>query len=404
MGTYDPLPVDGDTSWGPDIRTAITGLDKRMLAQEATGKIYLEDFSTGSDDGDLTAALSASAAETYPSTIVLSNVQNTFTTANRDAFSGMRIQGPDGYGNPERLSSTKMPGRVHLNFNGSWFRNPLNSDVYSVSLHNMSFTGGGAAAGPNILGQNGSGTWYCLSMRDIFTSSLRTVLGTQSTKLLITAANFTGDWEVNNCYNGAFHMGGSDNTLWTDGMLLDSGTAFATAGSSNGQYHLWCDSLDKTFIGPLYITAEGAWNGIRVSGPVYNNGATNQGVLWMRGLRVEGRNPGAPCNGALIRVEGGMMNLRDSWIAYGMDSPSTPGHSPTDAGCIHQTAGAVLLDGITYDRVTSQAETVPFAYCNGGQMRVQNIWSASRGGTWAGLPRVDQAAGTVIADASVTVI
>ena len=69
----------------------------------------------------------------------------------------------------------------------------------------------------------------------------------------MTASQFDGYWETNNSYNGAFQIGGSDNTLWPDGMLFDSGTAFNSAGSAAGQFHLWCDYLEKTFIGPLYI-------------------------------------------------------------------------------------------------------------------------------------------------------
>ena len=85
-----------------------------------------------------------------------------------------------------------------------------------------------------------------------------------------------------------------------------------------------------------------------------------------------------------------------------MVSPATPGHSPQDAGMIHQTAGQLLVDGCTYDRATGVAETVPFVYSAGGKARVSNTFIGSKGGTWSGLPRVTGSG--VTADNSVTVI
>lgn len=365
------------------------------------GRVFLDDYAGADDDAKLTAALTEVSADTYPRTITLRARAYTFTTANRVAFTGLRIEGPPGYGNPER-GQTKMPSRVTLSMSGPWFINPLNTDVFSVSFHQLSFTGGSSAS---LIGQNGSGTWYCLSMRDIYSSGLRTVIGTQATKVLMTAASFTGDWEINNCYNGAFHMGGSDNVFWSDGMLLDSGTAFNTAGSATGQYHIWFDYMQKSHIGPLYITAEGPWAGIRISGGAYNSASSNiGGPLSFYGIRLEGRNTNQPSDGSLVRVEGGYVNFRDCWFGFAMQSPASQGHTPQDAGVIHvMSSGAVLVDGCTYTRATGVAETVPFIYSNStAPVRVRNIWG---GETWSGLPRVQQAAGSgVNGDGSVTII
>jgi hypothetical protein len=372
----------------------------------------LSSFSGVSNDDKLTTALTASAAETYPFAVLIDNDQQwTFTTSNRVAFDGMRIVGPPGYSNPERLSSTKMASRVHLNFSGSWFRNPVGADVFSVAFHNLSFTGGGGASGPNVIGQNGSGTWYCLEMRNIYSSSLRTVVGTQATAVLLTAAQFDGSWEINNCYNGAFHMGGSDNTFWPQGMLLDSGTGFATAGSANGQYHLWFDFMEKSHIGPLYITCEGAWNGVRVQGSLTPHTFTSTsanlgGPLTFYGTRIEGRNQANPCNGSVFRQEGGIVRLRDCWLAYGMASPSTPGHSPQDAGMYHMTGGVLLADGTTYDKTTSVALSVPLFYVAAGEARIFNVARGARGGSWSTTrPTVDEVtASTVTGDTTITVV
>lgn len=349
------------------------------------GAVPLDSFAGATDDAKLTAAMSAVAADTYPRAIQLTNRDHAFSQINRTAFSGLRIMGPRGYGNPERNGGTKMSSRISLTGAGPWLTDG-GATVYGLSLYNLNFVGG---SGATVLGAGG-GSFYCLAMRDIYSSGLKSVLGTQTSKLLITAAQLDGSWEINNCYSGAFHLGGSDNTLWPAGMLLDSGTAFATAGAANGQYHLWLDGLDKTYIGPIYITAEGAWNALRVSGSGFNSTSTNQGgPVVIHGAKFEGRNPGAPCNGALVRQDGGILTLRDCWVSYGMASPSTPGHTPADAGMVHQEAGQLLVTGCTYDRATGVAETVPFVYTNSNaDCIVSNTTRAARGGTWTGRPRV----------------
>lgn len=370
------------------------------------GSVSLDSFAGASDDAKLDAALAAVAADTYPRTIALSNRQYSFATGNRVAFTGMRIAGPGGYGNPERNSATKMPSRVALSMSGQpWFHNN-GVDVFEVSLHRLSFTGG---SGATVLGQSGGGTWYCTSMRDIFSSGLKSVLGTLATKILMTAASFTGDWEINNCYGTAFHIGGSDNVFWSNGMLLDSGTAFNTSGGANGQYHLWLDGCEKSDIGPLYVTAEGAWNGVLVSGAAFGSTSNNQGgPLNFHGMRLEGRNAGAPCNGSLFRQEGGIVILRDCWISYGMANPATPGHSPQDAGIIHHSGGTLLVDGCTYDHATSVSEATPWIYTSSsGDCMVYSAMRASKGGVWSGRPRVARSAATAenrLTDATTTLI
>jgi hypothetical protein len=334
---------------------------------------------------------------------MLSNRQYNFATGGLTPYAGMRIWGPVGYSNPEQASQTKMASEIHLTMTGGWFVNSAAGNTFSVSFGQLSFVGGSSAS---VITQGGAGgVLYCLQMRDISSTGLLSVLGTQASKLLITAATFDGGaWEINNCYSGAFHLGGSDNTLWPNGMLLDSATAFNTAGSAQGQYHLWLDYCSKTYIGPIYITCEGAWAGVKISGPAYNSGNTSDAMANFHGARIEGRNPGAPCDGANVRVEGGLATFNDCWFAYGMQTPTSMGHSPADAGVIHQTSGRVTIIGGAYDRTGSQAETVPFGYSAGGMMRVRDLAVGSRGGTWSGLPRVAAAGGTVVVDDTATAV
>jgi hypothetical protein len=105
----------------------------------------------------------------------------------------------------------------------------------------------------------------------------------------------------------------------------------------------------------------------------------------------EGRNSGAPCNGSIFRLNGGLATLRDVTVNYGMASAASQSHSPTDAGIIHvYGTGRLLADGLTYDRATSVAESVPLVYiASGAKARVFNTETLSKSVTWTGLPRVD---------------
>jgi hypothetical protein len=384
-----------------------TGIQTAQAAVEALagkyGHILLDDVSGADDDAKLTSALTTAAAQTYPAVIQFSNKQYTFTTRGRAPYEGMRFQAPFGFNNPERNSQTKMSNRIHLNFDSSsdgqgWFHIPSGS-VFGVAMDGLSLTGGGTQASFLTSGSD-SALWKNLYIRDLTSHGLRTVIGRQSQALAGDAIVFDGEWQINNSYNGAIHMKGSDSTLWTGGNLqIDSGTSFNTTGSANGQFHVWFDFCDKCTVGPMYMTAEGTWNGVKISGPADPRGSTSNNVGAVRGYgwRVEGRNQDAPCNGSLIRVEGGMCKLVEPWLAYAMASPATPGHSPQDAGVVHQTGGITAINGGVYSRATTVAETVPYVYGIAGLMIVKQTMFTSDGGTWTGLPRVETA-GTAVLD------
>lgn len=368
------------------------------------GAVALDTFAGATDDAKLDNALTFAAAQTYPPAIQLSNRQHSFTTMNRTAFEQMRVMGPRGFANAERNSQTKMPGRVALSGSGPWFHNGGNT-VYGVSFWNLAITGGSSAS---FIGQSGGGQFYCLHLRDIATNGLKSVLGSQTTKLLITAALFDGFWNIANSYNGAVHLGGSDNALWLNGGLVDSGTAFNSAGGASGQAHLWLDGLDKTLIGPLYITAEGAWRGIRHDGSAVDSGNTNAGLVTYMGLRLEGRNPSQPCEGALFKQTGGIAELKSCWIGYGANTPTS-----TDKGVIHHNSGQLDVNGCTYDAISTAQRTstaAPFLYTAGGanqDVLVARTKRASRGsGAWgAGRPLVAKLSGATenrVLDATVT--
>jgi hypothetical protein len=386
--------TDYATGW-----TTLSGLSTLQ------GQIELDSVAGATDDDKLTNAMAAAAAQAFPPPILLGPRTYLFST-NRTLYDGFALIGVQGMGNAEKSSRGTNKTVVQMGGSGTWlsaeggFDTSSGNRNWDVTIRNISFLG---TSSKQWMGSSNGTVVWCMNLRDCSWSGFKSVLGSQATALKLNLCLFDGWLSFNNSYNGAIHIGGSDNTLFIGMTNIDSGTGFLSPGGSNGQYHLWLDYMEKTTIGPIYLTAEGGWNGIRVSGPATNVGGSNLGgPLWITGAKIEGRNANAACNGAIIRVEGGQLHVRDTWVAYGMKSPATPGHSPQDAGVIHQTGGQLLVDGCTYDHATSQSETVPFVYSSGGMARVSNTFIGSKGGIWTGKPRV-QGSG-IVADDSVTVI
>jgi len=350
--------------------------------------VYLDSFSGSSDDAKLSAAMSQESARDYPRPILLGPRQHTFTQS-RPMYDGFALIGVQGMSNAEIGSRGTTKTRVTVNTNGVWLQ--ANGSVRSgsqnwdVTIRNIAFTG---TSSTQWMG--GSAVIWCMNLRDLSFSGFKSILGSQSSKLLINLCLLDGWLSFNNSYNGTIHVGGSDNNLFMGMTNIDSATAYLSPGGSTGQYHVWLDGLEKTQIGPIYLTAEGGWGGIRVSGTAYNTTSSNLGgPNWIYGAKIEGRNAGASSNGNLIRVDGGSLIVRDSWLGYAMSSPSSQGHSPQDAGVVHQTGGQVSLLGCTYDRASGVAETVPLLYQTGSSSRaaLQDITIGAKGGTWSAKPR-----------------
>lgn len=394
-GPAGPQGPKGDTgATGPKGDTgpqgpAGTGGSGTSFDLGALGKIFIDAF-PGDDDAKLTEALRLSAAGTYPRGVQLSNRLHTFSQANRTPWEGMKIFGPDGHSNPERSAGAKGAGRVHLNMNGPWFA--ATGQVFQTTLQSLAFTG---SSGASVIG--GGGNWYQLRMRDIYSSGLKSLVGSLAQKALLTACQFDGDWELNNAYDLHFHAGGSDNTFWPAGGLIDSGTGYA----GSGQAHLWFDGMDKSTVGPLYITAQSDWSAIRVTGNAWGASSNNEGgPLFFSGLRIEGRNEGASSFGSLVRVEGGIAFFHGCAVNFAMSDPSNAALGRKDLGVFQHTGGQLVVDTCTYDRASGVAESVPYVYAgSNGDCIIKNIVRSERGGGWTGRPVVKKVgSGSVFTD------
>lgn len=363
------------------------------------GMVALDSFPGSDDDTKLGNAMSHARQQPHPPAIQLTNRTHAFSTA-RTLYTGFRFAGPLGMISNSELADPSSVCRVNVSTPGTWL-NLVGGDVYDGFLGNgISFIG---TSGTTFMGSTDGSVWHCGHHRDVSFHGFKTVFGTQGTKLLMVASIIDGWFQIAGTYNGGMHIGGSDNRLFTNGALIDSSTAYLNAGGAAGQYHLWCDGLDNTAIGPMYITAEGGWGGIKVSGPAYNaDTPSNLGMVEFFGVTNEGRNASAPCYGALWRIEGGIVKIHGGYTARAMSSSSKMGHTPADAGAIHQIDGQLTVHDVTYDRYTGQAETVPFVFQQGGKAIIRDTLAATKGGSWAGLPRVQSTSGTLITDETVT--
>lgn len=366
------------------------------------GDVALDSFGGATDDDKLTAAMAYASAQTYPPNIRLTNRAYNFSIQRSSVYAGFRLVGPNvGITNAE-LGNANATCRVTLSTNGAWL-NVVGGDTWDAVIKGITFLG---TSSTTFIGAgDGSSIFHASHIRDCTFHGFYTVLGTQTQKLAMTTCLIDGYFQIAGTYNGGIHIGGSDNRLWQDGGLIDASTSYNNSGNAAGQYHFWFDGLDNSDIGPLYITAEAGWGGIRVTGSAYNAGGppSNLGMVTMRGIVDEGRSAGAPCYGSLLRVEGGIVKVYGAYIARAMSNPSAMGHSPQDAGAVHVTGGMLYLDGVTYDRYTGQPESSPFVYVNGGNARVMNTFIASKGGVWTGKPQVtNQGAGSLIFDDTVT--
>lgn len=361
------------------------------------GAVSLWSFAGATPDAKLTNALSYAAAQTVTTPPILVSPDPavgsgsvSFSQAGRPWFNGLKIIYPYGFGNQQR-GAESIPCDVRYTGTGAWWILPA-GNTYDVEFAGIGFQGN---SGSVFLDNPNNGVLWTSKLHDLGFNLWKHVLGSISNKLLLTACLFNGWWNINNSYNTAVHIGGSDCNLWLDGLLIDSPTSIMGT-TTPGNYHIWLDYLEKTEIGGIYMTAEKV-SGIRISG-----GATTSGLVLNGQGRVEGRNTSQPTWGANILIEGGVNTIRDWWIAYGLSNPNQNGHT-NETGVVTQTGGDTLFDGCYYDTASGVALTVPWISARGGKVRVVNARTGSKGGSWgANKPVVQAAGGTIDVDSTVT--
>lgn len=174
----------------------------------------------------------------------------------------------------------------------------------------------------------------------------------------------SGTTYYNNMTSPPLTPAGSDNALFTDGLFLEMGGVIDAATRAKIAAMFDCGALAKTSFGPIYPTGSPT-TVFRLQG--------GDGGVTIAQAKVEGRpargDGSLACWGALFRLDGGGMVIRDTWLGYAMYNPA--GSYRADKGFVHVKGGDHLVDGCTYmpysDRVA------PLAYVEGGHLIVKNI-------------------------------
>jgi hypothetical protein len=384
------------TTWVNGTTPAInaTNLNKMEtgISMGQGGYIPFSTFTGATDDAKLAAAVSYVASLSYRPPVVLDeNRMYTFNNAHPDPPHGWHLTGPLGGigGNPEQSTKNQSPARVTINYVGTWIN--LSVTKWNLRYSNIDWYGNTNCTWLNSPTQ----TLWRLQLGSNGFDGFRNVIGTYSSGCLMTGCDIYGSWDVANGSDTSFHMTGSDNNLFMDGMYIDSPLTTA-----DGRPHLWADYLTKTVIGPVYATAQNRWSGLYVTG----SATWGNGLVLAPGSRWEGRNESVPSIGATIRIAGGGLTIYGAAINFGMTNAA---NGRGDAGQIHQSGGNLVVRDCSHARATAavDGQDTPFVYSTGGTLAVSGIQTSAQGGnTWTDVPVVQMAGGNLLdADASVRV-
>jgi hypothetical protein len=375
----------------------------------AQGGLLLDDFAGATDDAKLATAITTISAMTHKVPILLAAGKvYTFNNACPTIYDGFAMIGArGGGGNPEQGSSGGVYGRasmtkVKINYSGTWLNST--STRWNVRFHCIDFTGTSTTVFAN---SSGVAAW-CWHWRDVGFNTFKSVLGTKTAHAWLDAVLFDGWWDVANMYEGAFHVGGSDNHLWMNGMLIDSPEAYAVG--KEGQYLIRMIGFQKNAIGPIYMTVQNRWRGIYIEDMSTSTQGVSNTVMFMPGGVIEGRNDGLSgegdvgAQGCLIRIKGASAAFTNWIFNHAMYAPNATGFADTGVIMVDNGGDLQLLQA-SYARQNKTLETVPFIYATGAGSTVNalQVRGCQSGGeaalVWTGKPRYQVASGATISNA-----
>jgi hypothetical protein len=355
----------------------------------ANGLYYVDDMPGATDDDKFANALAgARNSNGFTGTVIFGNRSYTLTKSvalrNGDQISGLP-------GSADEVRSVGNKNRINCKQIGPVFTLPANF-THSIYIGGLQWNGTKDTTWMNGVAGVGLQTSH---FRDMGFSNFKSVFGTKEQSLEMTACTLDGWWNINASKDTAVNIGGSDNNLFMDGALIDSGPDNLSFLGEKFQVRMTWN--EAGVVGPIYVTHE-VNSGVRIDS--YGAGSTKlANLIFQPGSRVAGRNPNQPAYGASWYINGGVGSIRDGFTGNSMSNPSATGRD--DAAVMHVRAGQWLIDGMTYQRAATVGEDVPFLYVGpAAEVRVRNI---RRSGVWSGLPKVI-GTGKISADDSVEVL
>jgi hypothetical protein len=350
-------------------------------------EVFSSGLSGADDDAKHATFISTYLGTTaYKPTLILDERKLYQYNVQRQLSDGYAISG--GYRGLDQARAVKpIPQEVKIRTTGGLYTLPA-GNVFGCYFGNLSIDG---SSTNRFIDGHATGTLWQTNFHNISCQNSGGMLGSSAQKLLMTGVcSFSGVWNVNNMQEPFIVVGGSDMFFTPTALALDTGALLAAS-----KYLARFQSVSNCWVANWYITADGA-SAFEITG-----GSTDES-MWILDCVFEGRNDTEYCPGALIRMGGGQVMIKDSRFAFAMANPTAPGRSPTDAGVIHQTSGTLAVRDCSYRRQSTVAESVPFVYAIGSST-VVDVSGIVRQGTWTGKPLVRVEGGaTAYVDDSVT--
>lgn len=374
------------TTSGNDITVSISG-----TTVPDDGTRMLDSFAGATDDDKLTAAIAWQQATSGMPAIRLGSRVHSFNQT-RALYSGLKLIGsPAGSRNVELAGMNYVPTRIQLgsaitNGANSWWVNS-SGDLYDIYMADFGINGKSSAGAANEQqfldsfydGATNKNNIYASMFQGLSFNFMYGVFGNVNRKCAITQVTFTGHWTANNLRNTQFHLGGADNALWMAGYINIGPAGTVYGGTGYNSYQMIFDSLSKTNIGYIFLSALNGWRGLKVSG------LAGHGLRFFGGSYegYKGSNDYQAAPGTVIRLEGGAGAFFSPSVGQGMQNPD----AVNEGGLIHMTGGEWTFHAPCFYK-GAMPETSAFVYHSGGRLMITGA-GVNRGNSepWAGRPR-----------------
>ncbi|MFZ1249414.1 MAG: hypothetical protein WAQ24_03765 [Candidatus Saccharimonadales bacterium] len=388
----------------PKLSVTNTPASNQVLSWDGTGMTWvtpsagvddgtrlLDSFAGTTDDDKLTAAIAWQQAHSRMPAIRLGSRIHTFNQT-RTLYSGLKIIGtPAGPRNLEQSSGVFVPTRINLGASissgaASWWVTP-GGNLFDIYMADFAVAGDGGISKHQFIDVT-TGSLYACQFHALSFNFMRSVFGRKDRKCLITQTLFTGHWTANNLWDTQFMLGGADNNLWMDGYLNigPSSSPAQTGTYADNDYELVFDSLSKTNVGFVFMSALNGWRGLKVSG------SAGHGLRFFGGAYegYKSSNDTLAAPGTVIRLEGGNGAFFSPSVGQGMQNPDIA----NEKGLIHMTGGEWAFYSPSFYR-TPAADTTPMVYVEGGRLLVQGATRNDGQESWTTRPKF-QIGGSVV--------
>lgn len=325
------------------------------------GVQLVDSFAGANDAAKMAAALSYAAAQSNIPWLQLPYRSFDTGSSTFNLFTGCKIMGAglnEGPKNLEISSGKPVVAQWKTSCgNGASSLLQSTSTMYDICLAGIAFYGGSSS---QIL--RSTSNMYACELNNLTMYGCKHACGNPSEPFIITQVGFTGVWQVLSFQDTQFTLSGSDCALWPD-QWLNLNTPPSVAGS--GRPGIILQSMGKTKIGFMYITAENDWVGVRVTG-------TAERSLSLFGGVYEGRSPTNVATRPVLDVQGGSVQM------FGPHVGQVSSGTGTVSGVIHQSGGNLTIYNAVYKPGDATAAAFPLLYQTGGTAQIYHPIS-SRG-------------------------